>query len=59
MKFEAEQLSPIERLYRRRLPEAEIIEARHNLVGLYSLLIKIDRRIKSDEERKNNEKMVG
>jgi hypothetical protein len=40
---------PIPQIYQ-SLTEQERLEADYNLVGLFSLLLKIDRRIKSEQE---------
>lgn len=37
------------------LKENEIFEARHNLLGAFSVLLKIDERLKREAEEKSNE----
>jgi len=51
MKFEATNTNPYEKLYRRKLSDIEVAEIRQNLTGLYTLLIKIDRRLKKERAK--------
>ena len=43
------QLNPYEELYQRKLTEVEVAEIRQNLTGLYTLLIKIHKRIEKEK----------
>ena len=48
---ENQQLNPYEKLYRHKLSDIEVAEIRQNMVGLYSLLIKIDRRLEKERAK--------
>lgn len=48
---ENQELNPYEKLYQRKLTDIEVAEIRQNMVGLYSLLIKIDRRLEKEKAK--------
>lgn len=48
---ESQELNPYEKLYQRKLTDIEVAEMRQNLTGLYTLLIKIDRRLEKERAK--------
>lgn len=42
--------NPYDELYRRKLTDVEVAEAKQNLAGLYGLLLRIDKQIKNERQ---------
>ncbi|MEI6144328.1 MAG: hypothetical protein WCP91_01875 [Candidatus Berkelbacteria bacterium] len=48
------QLNPYEKLYGRELSESEMAEIDHNLLGYFTVLMKVDKRLRSQSDEQNN-----